>query len=61
MMDDKRDPPRGEERTATDDMGDRYRAGAQIIPLTRNPDQSEPSGLPLGVHDSRKSPVDVIF
>jgi hypothetical protein len=61
MTDDKRDQPRDEERTATDEMGDRYRDGAEIVPLTRNPDESEPTGLPPGVHDSRKSPADIIF
>jgi hypothetical protein len=61
MKDDKRDQPRDEERTATDDMADRYRDGAKVVPLTRDADKSEPTGLPPGVHDSRKSPADVIF
>jgi hypothetical protein len=45
------------ERTATDDMVDRYRHGAHIVPATGNPDKSEPTGLPPGMHDSNKSPV----
>jgi hypothetical protein len=46
--------------TATDEMANRYRAGARIVPLTRDAVHSEPSGLPLGMHDSDKSPVDPI-
>jgi hypothetical protein len=45
------------ERTATDEMADRYRNGAHIVPVTGNPDKSEPTGLPPGMHDSNKSPV----
>jgi hypothetical protein len=61
MTDDKRDQPRDAERTATDEMGDRYRDGAHVVPLTRDPDESEPTGLPPGMKDSRKSPADVVF
>lgn len=61
MTDDKRDQPSDAERTATDEMGDRYRNGGKVVPLTRDPEKSEPTGLPPGVHDSRKSPADVIF
>jgi hypothetical protein len=57
MSDNKKDPVPAGERTATDEMGDRYRAGATIKPVTGDPEQSEPTGLPPGMHDSRKSPV----
>jgi hypothetical protein len=57
MSDDKKDPAPDDERTATDDMADRYRNGATIKPVTGDPEQSEPTGLPPGMHDSRKSPV----
>ncbi len=45
------------ERTATDDMADRYRNGARIVPATGDPNRSEPDGLPPGMHDSTKNPV----
>ena len=45
------------ERTATDEMADRYRDGGTIKPITGDPEQSEPTGLPPGVQDSDKSPV----
>jgi hypothetical protein len=58
MMDDKkRDPSPETERTATDDMVERYRNGARISPATGDPNRSEPTGLPPGMHDSHKSPV----
>jgi hypothetical protein len=57
MSDEKRDQTRDSERTATDDMADRYRNGAKIVPATRDPEQSEPTGLPRGMKDSDKSPV----
>jgi hypothetical protein len=57
MTDDKRDQDPGAERTATDDMADRYRDGGKPVPITRDPNRSEPTGLPPGVHDSDKSPV----
>jgi hypothetical protein len=57
MTNDKRDQAREPERTATDDMADRYRNGARIKPLTGDPNRSEPTGLPPGMHDSDKSPV----
>jgi hypothetical protein len=57
MTDKKSDPPSATERTATEEMGDRYRNGAHISPATGDPAKSEPSGLPPGVHDSHKSPV----
>ena len=57
MTNDKRDQASDPERTATDEMGDRYRNGARIKPLTGDPEQSEPTGLPPGMHDSDKSPV----
>jgi hypothetical protein len=61
MKDEKRDQPSDAERTATDEMADRYRDGARVVPLNRDPDESEPTGLPAGMKDSRKSPADVIF
>jgi hypothetical protein len=57
MTDDKRDQSPDAERTATDDMGDRYRDGGKIVPISRDPAQSEPTGLPPGMEDSDKSPV----
>jgi hypothetical protein len=57
MSDKDNIPAPADERTATDEMGDRYRNGAQIKPATGDPAQSEPTGLPPGVHDSDKSPV----
>ena len=59
MTDEKRDQPVNPERTATDEMADRYRDGAEVVPLNRNPDESEPTGLPRGVKDSRESPADI--
>jgi hypothetical protein len=58
MMDDKkRDQSAETERTATDEMVERYRNGARIAPATGDPNRSEPTGLPPGMHDSDKSPV----
>jgi hypothetical protein len=58
MTDDKKHDQSPEtERTATEDMVERYRNGAQIAPANGDPDESEPTGLPLGWHDSDKSPV----
>jgi hypothetical protein len=57
MTDDKRDQPRDNERTQTDEMADKFRNGAHIAPANRDPRRSEPSGLPQGMHDSHKSPV----
>ena len=58
MIDDKTPEPSPDtERTATDEMVERYRNGARISPVTGDPDRSEPTGLPPGIHDSDKSPV----
>lgn len=57
MADKKPDQTEPAERTATDDMADRYRHGAHIVPATGDPNRSEPDGLPPGMHDSTKSPV----
>jgi hypothetical protein len=57
MSDKDRDPVQDGERTATDEMGDRYRDGARIHPANNDPSDSEPTGLPTGVKDSDKSPV----
>ncbi len=57
MTDKKADRKDAAERTATDDMDDRYRNGARIVPISRDPNRSEPNGLPPGMHDSTKSPV----
>jgi len=57
MTNDKRDQAPEKERTATEEMADRYRNGAQIQPVNNDPADSEPTGLPRGVHDSDKSPV----
>jgi len=57
MSDDKnRNKSHDDERTATDEMADRYRNGAHIASVNK-PSESEPSGLPKGMHDSHKSPV----
>jgi hypothetical protein len=57
MNDDKRDPSQESERTATDEMADRYRNGGRPQPVNNDPEHSEPTGLPTGVKDSHKSPV----
>lgn len=57
MSTEKGDLPDESERTATDDMADRYRNGARIQPANNDPEHSEPTGLPEGVHDSDKSPI----
>jgi hypothetical protein len=57
MSDQKRDQTPETERTATDEMADRYRNGARIQPANNDPDDSEPTGLPTGQQDSDKSPV----
>jgi hypothetical protein len=57
MTDKERAKPAEGERTATQEMGDRYRDGARIVPATGDPNESEPTGLPPGMHDSHKSPV----
>ncbi len=57
MSDSKRDLKQDGERTATDDMVDRYKNGAHIHPANNDPENSEPTGLPAGVQDSDKSPV----
>ena len=57
MSDEDRDLPQDSERTATDEMADRYRDGARVHPANNDPAESEPTGLPAGVSDSDKSPV----
>jgi hypothetical protein len=57
MSDKNRDPAPDDERTATDEMADRYRHGAHIHPANNDPENSEPTGLPAGMKDSDKSPV----
>ena len=57
MSDNNRDHDQDTERTATDEMADRYRNGARISPANNDPSDSEPTGLPTGVQDSDKSPV----
>jgi hypothetical protein len=57
MANDKRDEPRDSEKSATDEMAERYAGGAHVKPVTGDATQSEPTGLPPGVHDSNKSPV----
>jgi hypothetical protein len=57
MTSEQRDEPRDSERSATDEMAERYGNGAHVKPATGDATQSEPTGLPPGVHDSNKSPV----
>lgn len=57
MKDDKRNRDRDDERTKTDEMAEAFRNGARIAPVTGDPNRSEPTGLPPGMHDSHKSPV----
>jgi hypothetical protein len=57
MSEKKPEPDQEGERTATDDMADRYRNGARIRPAKSDPDECEPTGLPAGIKDSDKSPV----
>jgi hypothetical protein len=57
MSNDNIDLPQGTERTATDEMADRYKNGARIHPVNNDPETSEPTGLPDGFQDSDKSPV----
>jgi len=57
MTDDKkRNESHDDERTATDELADAFRNGARIAPVNP-PGESEPTGLPRGMHDSDKSPV----
>jgi hypothetical protein len=58
-MTDKNDhkQPPANERTKTDELDDAFRNGARIKPANGDPSRSEPTGLPLGMHDSDKSPV----
>jgi hypothetical protein len=56
MSDANKDDP-DTELTATDEMAARYKDGARIKPITGDPADSEPTGLPAGMDDSDKSPV----
>jgi hypothetical protein len=57
MTDDKkRTQSHDDERTATDELAAAFRNGARIASVNR-PSESEPTGLPRGMHDSDKSPV----
>jgi hypothetical protein len=47
---------RSSERTETDDRVDENRAPAERVPLTRNTDPD--TGLPPGMHDDDRSPLD---
>ncbi len=49
------------DRTATDDRIDENREPAPIAPATRNPDETQPSGLPPGRSDETGSPLDRVF
>jgi hypothetical protein len=49
------------ERTATDDRIDENREPAPIAPVTRDPEKSEPGGLPPGQSDSTRSPLDPVL
>jgi len=50
-----------DERTATDERIEQNREPAPIAPVTRDPDQAEPSGLPPGHLDDARSPLDRVF
>jgi hypothetical protein len=55
-MDSQKDQP-----SATDDRIAENRLPAPVAPATRDPAQSEPSGMPPGRHDDRRSPLDKVF
>jgi hypothetical protein len=57
MSNDTPDTTNDTERTATDEMADRYRNGGRPQPVNNDPENSEPTGLPKGMKDSDKSPV----
>ena len=57
MADDKKPTEsHDDEPTATDALVAAFRNGARIASINP-PDESEPTGLPRGMHDSHKSPV----
>jgi hypothetical protein len=49
------------ERTATDERIEANREPAPIAPATRDANQAEPGGLPPGVTDDERSPLDPVF
>jgi hypothetical protein len=49
------------ERSATDERIDANREPAPIAPATRDSNQTEPSGLPPGITDDDRSPLDPVF
>ncbi len=49
------------ERTVTDDRIDANREPAIIVPATRDREQAEPGGLPPGMTDDSRSPLDAEF
>ncbi len=49
------------ERTATDEKIEQNREPAPIAPATRDESQAEPNGLPPGVTDDTRSPLDPAF
>ncbi|MFN2460349.1 MAG: hypothetical protein ABR591_06650 [Candidatus Velthaea sp.] len=50
-----------EEPSATDDRIAENRTPAPVAPATRDPQATEPSGLPPGQSDDRRSPLDPVF
>jgi len=52
---------RSHERTATDDRIAENLVPAPIAPATRDAAQTEPDGLPPGLADDTRSPLDSVF
>jgi hypothetical protein len=50
-----------QDRTATDDRIAENRAPAPIAPASRDAAQTEPGGLPPGMTDETRSPLDPVF
>ncbi len=49
------------ERTATDDRIDENREPAPVAPLTRDANTTDDAGLPPGITDDTRSPLDPVF
>lgn len=49
------------ERTATDEKIEQNREPAPIAPVTRDETHAEAGGLPPGVTDDLRSPLDAVF
>ncbi|GAC1406682.1 MAG: hypothetical protein NVSMB64_12650 [Candidatus Velthaea sp.] len=54
-------PSDDEEPSATEERIAENRVPAPVAPATRDAKHTEPSGLPPGVNDDRRSPLDAVF